>query len=268
MHELNVLIVEDDPLIRKAFGLILKDVLEARTFYAPENAAAFSILDSERIDLVFCDFVRPNGSTEELIHGARSRPGLSRLPFLICSGGISESSRLAMFELGHVCAIRKPTSQDEILRSIRKLVQLPEDRVINIIRLGRESQSVDYKETCDLTDFKARASLAKDMIAMAHSTGGSIVFGLAERTGGSFEVVGVSDKVLSQFEPTRFSDCLRAYVGDNLRFSIQPGVYRGKPVVGLFISPNDSLLFPKRECAEAKLFPGRIYAGTDSARSE
>lgn len=267
MNQLNVLIVDDEPVFQKVFGAMLTNAWEARTFLAADNTEALPILTRERIDLVMCDYHRPNGTTPDLVKNSRSTPGMSRLPFLVCSGNITEAERLALYDLGYVYVIRKPTSQENILQSARKLVHLPEDRIADIIRLGRESDSVDYKESCDFSTTLGRASLSKDMIAMANTAGGTIVFGVAER-GGTFEVVGLDDSAILQFEPTRFADAVRTYIGDNLRFQLHASVFRGKRVMGLSVSPSDSLLFPKKEFPDARLFPGRIYARSDAARSE
>jgi len=60
---------------------------------------------------------------------------------------------------------------------------LPEEKIISLIRLGGEKESLDYKRSYDLTGkkvTKVELEMLAEVVAMANTSGGYIVLGVDE----------------------------------------------------------------------------------------
>lgn len=92
------------------------------------------------------------------------------------------------------------------------MVTSSEDHLIAQIKCGSERPDLDYKEQIDLCADRKRekAELTKDIIAMANFGGGLIIGGVRD-VGGRFEMVGMGQDQLKQFDSTRLNDFVKNY---------------------------------------------------------
>lgn len=113
-----------------------------------------------------------------------------------------------------------------------------------------------------------RASLAKDVIAMANSGGGTIVFGVAEPRPGEFVPRGLSTAVLDSLETSRLNRAINDYVDPPVSITARR-VQEGDQVFVLLTVPaaKGSLVLVKKQNDEAGLYPGRIYARSMAAET-
>ncbi|MBL9036667.1 MAG: response regulator [Rhodospirillaceae bacterium] len=116
----DILVVEDNPDVRKVVCQLLRD-LGCNVVEAANAAAALTILESDRhIDLLFTDIVMPGGMAgTELARAARRlRPGLKTL---LTSGFAEGSIRAANRADGFDDILSKPYRRQDL---IRKMVEI------------------------------------------------------------------------------------------------------------------------------------------------
>ncbi len=119
-----------------------------------------------------------------------------------------------------------------------------------------------------LTEKAARAALAKDVIAMANTGGGTIVVGVDESTPGSFVPSGMPESSCAPLETTRLNQALSAFVDPQLGIRSRQVLYNGKRFVFIEVpSAAPQLAMPRRDHPEAGLLVGRIYVRTTAAQS-
>ncbi len=90
----------------------------------------------------------------------------------------------------------------------------PNDRLIHALRQGHETRGVDYKAAMAWDTKAGKASccgVVKDILAMANSGGGLIIFGVDELLDKSFRRSGVPSDMLSSWETTRVNNFVQTY---------------------------------------------------------
>lgn len=77
-----------------------------------------------------------------------------------------------------------------------------------------ETESLDYKESIDLSDRRAIVELARDVLALANTRGGHIVIGVED---GEFSLVGLGHDLVEQFrDSNRVYDILSKYTANHV----------------------------------------------------
>jgi DNA-binding response OmpR family regulator len=117
----SILLVEDDPLLRHAFRLLLEDagyaVAEAGT--AAEAVAEF---DRRLPDLIILDVGLPDRSGLDVCREIRSRPGTAGLPVVALTGRTGAAEQRACMEAGCTDFLSKPVEPRELLRRLPQLM--------------------------------------------------------------------------------------------------------------------------------------------------
>jgi DNA-binding response OmpR family regulator len=115
----RILVVDDDPLIRKLLtDLLTHDGYEVDA--AEDAPAALKLLLRHRYSLLMTDLELPGTSGLELIHEIRGR-GL-RLPILVVSGNQEAMQKAAVQDLGRAECILKPFEIDAIRAAAQRLL--------------------------------------------------------------------------------------------------------------------------------------------------
>ncbi len=81
--DLNILIVDDAPPMRKILAKMLYDMGYRRIKEAGDGSAAQKILWSEPIDCVICDWNMPVMSGIDFLKAVRADPRFAQLPFIM-----------------------------------------------------------------------------------------------------------------------------------------------------------------------------------------
>ena len=137
----RILIVDDDPDIRKVLQLLLKDkyfVAEA----ADGSAAVDYIRDNPDTDLVVLDVMMPGMDGIETCQALRE---LSKAPVLFLTAKSAEQDRVLAYESGGDDFLSKPFSQAELLAKIGSLLRRYQEykgKVATVLRL--ENLEVDF----------------------------------------------------------------------------------------------------------------------------
>jgi hypothetical protein len=86
--------------------------------------------------------------------------------------------------------------------------QLTSDKVRELVQRQTESAKLDYKAAYDPSDARAKAELAKDIIAMANTAGGYIVIGVANDT----QLLGLTDADAERIDESVIRSQIAGYV--------------------------------------------------------
>lgn len=169
----NILIVEDDPNIRKLVRVNL--VKRGYTVSEAEDShQAMALFQSEAVDLVLLDVVLPGLSGVDICAWMRAR---SDVPIIVLSARSEEDLKVAALDAGADDYVTKPFGQEELLARVRAFLRrsyselnIPETKVqIGELRIDLEARRVFIGEE-DLhltrTEYAILAVLAQHMDAI------------------------------------------------------------------------------------------------------
>jgi two-component system, OmpR family, KDP operon response regulator KdpE len=115
----NILIVEDDPSIRKLVRVNL--VKRGYTVSeAGDSHQAMALFQSETVDLVLLDLVIPGLSGVDVCAWMRAR---SDVPIIVLSARLEEDLKVAALDAGADDYVTKPFGQEELLARVRAFLR-------------------------------------------------------------------------------------------------------------------------------------------------
>ena len=118
-NSVKILIVDDDPDIRKVLSLLLKE--QYQVFQAADGAAALRHMEQQPdTDLVVLDVMMPGMDGFETCERIRA---LSNVPILFLTAKSAEADRLSAYSRGGDDFLSKPFSQEEFLAKVRSLLR-------------------------------------------------------------------------------------------------------------------------------------------------
>jgi CheY-like chemotaxis protein len=266
---LQFLVIDDEPNIREVLVSIIEHSIKgAEVQTAGTNEEAFRILESTVPALITTDIYRPGGTGMEFLTRLRTQPKHSFIPIIAISGQSNDAQQLSYYRHGFDAVVPKPFQTEDLITAINRLLRLRSDPALQLVHLGIETPSHDYKERIDLSSKSGRASLAKDVIAMTNSGGGTIVFGVAEPRPGEFVPQGLPEVVLASLETSRVNRAINDYVDPPVALTARRVQEGDQTFVLITVPPaKGSLALVKKQNDEAGLYPGRIYARTKAAES-
>lgn len=169
----NILIVEDDPNIRK----LVRANLAKRGYTVSEaenSQQALELFQSVPVDLVLLDLILPGLSGVDICVWIRTR---SEVPIIILSARLEEDLKVAALDAGADDYVTKPFNSEELLARVRALLRRSYVTVkndVNKIQIGDlkidlEARRVFIKEI-DLhltkTEYAIMAALTQHMDAI------------------------------------------------------------------------------------------------------
>ncbi len=117
----RVLLVEDAPFLRYAFGRLLRlqgfDVREAH-----DGQDALQCLEEFHPQLVLTDLMMPVMSGLELIHRLRGRPDTAAVPIVAITADATTQAEEQARQAGAADFITKPVDLPELLQRLRNLM--------------------------------------------------------------------------------------------------------------------------------------------------
>jgi len=115
----NILIVEDDPSIRKMVRVNL--VKRGYTVSEAENSQqAIALFQAEPVDLVLLDLMLPGLSGVDVCIWIRAR---SNVPIIVLSARLEEDLKVAALDAGADDYVTKPFGQEELLARVRAFLR-------------------------------------------------------------------------------------------------------------------------------------------------
>lgn len=116
----------------------------------------------------------------------------------------------------------------------------PNDRLITALRQDHESRDVDYKGAMAWDTKAGKASccgVVKDILAMANSGGGLIIFGVDELPDKSFRRSGVPASMLPSWETTRVNTFVQTYADPPINVLVRRFTDHGLTFIALDVPP-------------------------------
>ena len=122
-----ILIAEDASLtralIRKALQTEGHEVLEASSGYQ-----CLEMVTIHAPDCLILDLLMPQMNGYEVLSALRDQN--SKIPAIVVTADIQETSRRKCLELGAIAVITKPARQDELLTVVQNALNFPEDSTL------------------------------------------------------------------------------------------------------------------------------------------
>ncbi|HWA23081.1 MAG TPA: response regulator [Caulobacterales bacterium] len=124
VEQQNILIVDDDPELRRLIGEFLgKHGFDVAL--APDAKGMDAVLDRQRVDLIVLDLMMPG---EDGLSVCRRISASRRIPVVMLSAASEETDRIVGLEVGADDYVRKPCSPRELLARIRAVLRRAADR--------------------------------------------------------------------------------------------------------------------------------------------
>jgi CheY-like chemotaxis protein len=120
-----VLVVDDDPFIRKLIATTLEDVAEFELHEAADGAEALRIAERENPSLVFLDVDMPVLDGIEACRGLRSLEQTKRATIVMLTAAHGDSVERSAEEAGADLFLTKPFSPLDLLRLVDQLDESP-----------------------------------------------------------------------------------------------------------------------------------------------
>jgi two-component system KDP operon response regulator KdpE len=124
MENKKILIVEDDPDIRKGMSVRLK-ASGYDTFVASDVVTSVMMARKHAPDLIILDLGLPAGDGFLVIERLKIVPALALIPIIIVSGRTGLPNQELALEAGVKAFLQKPVDNDELLAVIRKTLGGP-----------------------------------------------------------------------------------------------------------------------------------------------
>ena len=118
----RVLIVEDEPGLRRALGINLR-ARDYEVTLAEDGRSALTVAPSEPPDAVVLDLGLPDLDGVEVIEGLR---GWSGAPIIVLSARAGESDKVVALDAGADDYVTKPFGMDELLARLRAALRRSE----------------------------------------------------------------------------------------------------------------------------------------------
>jgi len=118
----NILIVDDDPIVRKVLGSILKDL--GAISYAVSGEEAFSIIEKQCLDVILLDVEMPGMGGYEACKRLKGNEKTKSIPIVFLTGNTTNKDEEECLELGASDFIRKPISPRVVHTRISNVLTL------------------------------------------------------------------------------------------------------------------------------------------------
>lgn len=262
----SALILDDEAPSRQILRIVLEHTFALTIYEASTNDEAWQILRRHKIDIITTDIIHPDANGVEFIREVRKHPYFLSIPILVVSAVHREySSELSFL---NVLSISKPFYVGEVINFIGMILHMKKDPDLSLLDMGTELPALDYKFKVDIKSNDGRAAIAKDIIAMANSGGGTIIVGVREVSPGQFKKVGVSAASLQDFEVSIINKAIRKFMTPSVPIAVRRVIVGKRTFVFLEVpSIDDEIILVAKMNTSASIYPGRIYIRTTASES-
>jgi CheY-like chemotaxis protein len=263
-----IIVTDDEPWILEFYQRALPNIFGAHVIVTTDPAQALELAFRKLPDLFITDLCKPDIGGVELVQRLRGNPQTDSIPIWVISGQADTDAGRRAKDAGADQIILKPFSLDTLAAHGNQLFKARRTgRFDHLFDAGTETQDLDYKEKLERTR-DGVAAVAKDIIAMANFGGGYLIFGVAEKSKGQFEQVGLPPEQLEQLEVTTLNKATREYTDPPHPVKCHRVQKDGLSFVVVQVPPSEeSLVLVKKQNDAAHLYPGRIYSRTTSCES-
>jgi CheY-like chemotaxis protein len=268
MRKPLIIVTDDEPWILEMYQRALSNMFGASVIVTTDSAQALELAVRKIPDLFITDLVKPGIGGVELIERLRENPQTECIPIWVISGQVNTEAGRRAKNAGADQVISKPFTLDTLVAHGNQLFNIKRTgRFDYLFEAGTETQDLDYKEKLDRSR-DGFATVAKDIIAMANFGGGYLLFGVAEKSKGHFELVGLPPEQLEQLEVTTLNKAIREYTDPPHPVKSHRVHKNGLSFVVVEVPASAAaLVLAKKQNDAARLYPGRIYSRTTSCES-
>lgn len=277
---IRLLLVDDEPtflgLLSELFTRAYKRV---KVYTAQANELAVRLAINHHPDLIISDIVRPGGDGYEFLKLLRTDHRTKYIPVFSLSGTTSpayhrnnaskaEAEELSQYRAGFSRVFPKPCNLKQLLGAVSWQIMADANPDTALLNLGTETPTLDYKESVVLSTKDGAASLAKDVIAIANTGGGTIIVGVAERSRGGFEKVGLDSEALAELEVSTLNRRLRSFIDPTFHIGVRRVTEAKKTFVFLEVpGAKEAPILARKDNKAASLYQGRLYIRSSAAES-
>jgi len=121
MEKAKILIVDDDPDLRRALNLRLR-ANHFETSYATDGFSAISMAQKERPDLIILDIGLPAGDGFVVLERLQQNAALSCVPVIVLTARDPQGTRDKIMKAGAIAYFQKPADNSQLLSTIRTVL--------------------------------------------------------------------------------------------------------------------------------------------------
>ncbi|AFL87747.1 response regulator with CheY-like receiver, AAA-type ATPase, and DNA-binding domains [Terriglobus roseus DSM 18391] len=120
LAESTILVVDDEPILRLTFSLVLKQT-GATVHVAEDGINALDVLERERVDVILSDKQMPQMDGIAMIRTLRERGNTA--PVVLFVNGVASESPAEMDRLGVTETVTKPLHPAELVKILARVVE-------------------------------------------------------------------------------------------------------------------------------------------------
>jgi len=195
-----LLIVDDDPLVRKLLTVLLEDQ-GYRTLTASSGEEALEIVEQQPPDLILLDIMMPGMDGYEVARLLKSDKSLANIPIIMLSALGEHSARISGLEAGAEDFLNKPVESAELWLRVRNLLRLKAfGDYLKSHSLVLEEQL--QQRTIDLERFRLAMDASSDAIFLVNRKSMRLI----EFNRRASQVMGYTAEELMNKSPAELSD--------------------------------------------------------------
>jgi CheY-like chemotaxis protein len=124
MDSMKILVVDDNPVIRKGLSLQLR-ANGYEVLFAADALSATAKIVKEEPDLVILDLGLPCGDGFVVMERLQQNDDLARIPVIVVTGRETANNRERAMRTGAVAFFQKPVENNQLLVAISKALDFP-----------------------------------------------------------------------------------------------------------------------------------------------
>jgi CheY-like chemotaxis protein len=124
MDSMKILVVDDNPVIRKGLSLQLR-ANGYEVLFAADALSATAKIVKEEPDLVILDLGLPCGDGFVVMERLQQNDDLARIPVIVVTGRETANNRERALRAGAVAFFQKPVENNQLLVAISKALDFP-----------------------------------------------------------------------------------------------------------------------------------------------
>jgi two-component system chemotaxis response regulator CheY len=123
LKQIHILIVDDMEAIRSMIKACLRDLGASKISTTFDGEEAWKIIQSQKIDMIVCDWDMPRTTGLELLQLVRSKEESKHIPFLMLTASNEKGRVLSAVEAGVNDYLSKPFQPKELEFRVIKLLR-------------------------------------------------------------------------------------------------------------------------------------------------
>ncbi len=138
---------------------------------------------------------------------------------------------------------------------------MTEQELVEIIKLGREEQNIEYKSSMPWTDTGFAEKIIRTILSMSNiRDGGFILIGMEEQDDGSYVPAGISSTDKATFNEDNMADKTSEFADPYVNFYLWPLAYDGKEFLIVQVNEFDEIpVICKKDGTTTNLVRGKMY---------